>query len=93
MFNKFTAWLKSLRYQALLAGPWFTLDTPKKEVVNTEDQFTINGTEYRAVNATLYPEWCKECAFVAGCSIPSRPSCVPMGRADGRNVIFVEVQK
>lgn len=91
MFNKITAFLKSLSYHAALSGPWFTLTSPKKEVENTEDLFTINGTEYRAVPARSYEPWCKSCAFSSGCSIPGRPSCVPDGRKDGRNVIFVEV--
>ena len=91
MFNKITAFLKSLSYHAALSGPWFTLTSPKKEAVNTEDQFTLNGTEYRAVPAPLNEHWCKPCALSAGCAIPGRPSCVPHGRKDGRNVIFVEV--
>jgi hypothetical protein len=92
MFNKITAFLKGLSYHAALSGPWFTLTSPKKEVENTEDLFTINGTEYRAVPARSYDEpWCECCAFSSGCVIPGRPSCVPHGRKDSRNVIFVEV--
>ena len=95
MFNKITAFLKSLSYHAALSGPWFTLTSPKKEVENTEDLFTINGTEYRAVPARSYDEpWCECCAFSSDCSCSQwnwRPSCVPDGRKDGRNVIFVEV--
>lgn len=92
MFNKITAFLKSLSYHAALSGPWFTLTSPKKEVENTEDLFTINGTEYRAVPARSYDEpWCECCAFSSGCVIPGRPRCVPHGRKDSRNVVFVVV--
>ena len=93
MFNKITAFLKGLSYHEALSGPWFTLTSPKKEVENTEDLFTINGTEYRAALARSYDApWCECCAFYSGCSIPVRPSCVPHGRKDGRNVIFVVVR-